>query len=64
MGWNASMQRDWVVENLGPSLHAAGYDGIQLMVHDDQRPTLPAWAQEVLADPRADQYVAGFAVHW
>ena len=27
MGWNASTQREWIVEHLGPALEAAGYSG-------------------------------------
>ena len=27
MGWNATTQRDWIVEHLGPALEAAGYEG-------------------------------------
>ena len=27
MGWNATTQRDWIVEHLGPALEAAGYAG-------------------------------------
>jgi len=64
MGWNVSMQREWVVNNLGPTLDNKGYGDVKLMVHDDQRPTLPAWADGIFEDPLSDQYVDGFAVHW
>ena len=47
MAWNASTQRDWIVEYLGPSLENAGYSDVKLMIHDDQRPLVPKWAREV-----------------
>ena len=64
MGWNASTQRQWIVENLGPSLEAAGYSDVKLMIHDDQRPLVPKWAREVFSDERALKYVAGIGIHW
>ncbi len=47
MGWNASAQRQFVEENLGPSLEAAGYGDLSLMIADEQRPFLPKWTREV-----------------
>ena len=47
MGWNATTQRIWIVENLGPTLEASGYDDVKLMIFDDQRPLAPKWAREV-----------------
>merc|ERR1711970_1112178 len=41
MGWNASSQRDWIVNNLGPTLEEKGYGDVKLMAFDDQRPLLP-----------------------
>lgn len=64
MGWNASTQREWIVENLGPSLENNGYGDVKLMILDDQRPLVPKWAREVFEDPRALDYVDGIAVHW
>eukprot|EP00094_Tigriopus_californicus_P008405 TCALIF_08098-PB protein Name:"Similar to Gba Glucosylceramidase (Mus musculus)" AED:0.13 eAED:0.13 QI:29/0.92/0.8/1/0.92/0.93/15/0/1019 len=64
MGWNASQQRIFVVNNLGPALELAGYGDLQLMVFDDQRSFLSDWADEVMSDPKADAYIDGFAVHW
>ena len=48
MGWNATTQREWIVENLGPSLETAGYGDINLMILDDQRPMVPKWARDVI----------------
>ena len=59
MGWNSTTQREWIVENLGPTLENAGYGDINLMILDDQRPLAPKWAREVFADERALKYVKG-----
>ena len=47
MGWNAENQSIFVGENLGPTLEAAGYGNIQIMVMDDQRSLLPGWPTTV-----------------
>ncbi|XP_047479433.1 lysosomal acid glucosylceramidase-like [Penaeus chinensis] len=64
MGWTAEEQRKWVAENLGPTLLQHGYGDVKLMILDDQRYQLPEWAENVLNDPVAAQYVDGVAVHW
>ena len=64
MGWNSTTQREWIVYNLGPTLEAAGYSDIKLMILDDQRPLVPKWTREVFADKRALKYVSGIGVHW
>ena len=64
MAWNATSQRVWITDNLGPSLEAAGYADLKVMVLDDQRPMVPKWAREVFSDPRALKYVSGIGVHW
>ena len=64
MGWNATSQRVWISENLGPSLEAAGYSDVKVMILDDQRPLVPKWAREVFSDERALKYVSGIGVHW
>ena len=47
MGWNASSQREWIVDNLGPSLGRSGYGDVKLMIFDDQRALAPKWVREV-----------------
>merc|ERR1711970_1155041 len=64
MGWNASSQANWVGQHLGPSLDAAGFEGIKIMAFDDQRPLLSGWANNIMEDADAARYVAGWAVHW
>ena len=53
MGWNSTTQREWIVNNLGPTLEKEGFSDIKLMILDDQRPLAPKWAREVFADERA-----------
>ena len=59
MGWTASMQREWIVNNLGPTLEVAGYSDTNLIILDDQRPLAPKWARDVFSDERALKYVKG-----
>ncbi|CAL4090866.1 unnamed protein product, partial [Meganyctiphanes norvegica] len=64
MGWTADEQRQWIAENLGPTMKEAGYSDVDIMILDDQRFNLPGWAETVLGDPDAEQYVSGIGVHW
>jgi len=48
MGWNASSQREFVVNNLGPTLEANNYGEVKLLIFDDQRVLAPKWAREVI----------------
>ena len=47
MGWNSTTQRQWIVENLGPSLKNSPYNDTHLMMYDDQRHWAFQWTQEV-----------------
>ncbi|XP_033106279.1 lysosomal acid glucosylceramidase-like [Anneissia japonica] len=62
--FNASMQRDFIKLDLGPQLAKSGFSDVKLMILDDQRFLLPGWAETVLSDEEAAQYVSGIAVHW
>ncbi|XGW29730.1 hypothetical protein V3C99_009070 [Haemonchus contortus] len=65
MYFSASMERDFIKDLLGPALKSSPYTkDIHLMINDDQRYTLPEWADTVLDDPEAAKYIAGVAVHW
>ncbi|KAF0293665.1 Glucosylceramidase [Amphibalanus amphitrite] len=64
MGWTAESQTEWIKTNLGPTLRASRFNATKVMILDDQRFLLPAWADVVLADPEAAAYVDGVAVHW
>ncbi|XP_035230639.1 lysosomal acid glucosylceramidase-like, partial [Stegodyphus dumicola] len=59
-------QRDFLKLNLGPTLQKSGYgtDKLRLMILDDNRFLLPRWAEVILKDDKAAQYVSGIAFHW
>jgi glucosylceramidase len=64
LGWTPELQRDFIGEDLGPALEAAGFGHVKLMILDDQRAFLPYWADIVLNGTKASKYVSGIAVHW
>ncbi|XP_037073434.1 lysosomal acid glucosylceramidase-like [Pollicipes pollicipes] len=64
MGWTAETQGSWVRDNLGPTLRASAFNATKVMILDDQREMLPAWADVVLADEETASYVDGIAIHW
>ena len=47
LGFTAETQRDFIALDLGPALHASGYQDVKLMIMDDQRIGLPAWPKTV-----------------
>ena len=61
--FTAAQQRDFIKLDLGPALRKAAPQ-CALMILDDQRSKLPKWAETVLSDPDAAQFVAGIGVHW
>ncbi|CAJ0570088.1 unnamed protein product, partial [Mesorhabditis spiculigera] len=65
MYFNASMQRHFLVNHLGPRLKGSPLTrGLKVLILDDDRPQLPAWADEVFADAKAREYADGIGVHW
>ena len=38
----------FIEENLGPTLEAAGYGDVMLMIGDDQRLVVPKWSRGIL----------------
>ena len=56
--------RTFIAENLGLTLEQAGFGYLKIIMHDDQRPWVQKWANEVMADPRAREYIDGVGVHW
>ncbi|KAB7502837.1 putative glucosylceramidase 4 [Armadillidium nasatum] len=63
-GWTAEKMRDWIANVLGPTLSAAGYRRLKLLIDDYNRETLPSYIIPIVDDPKAEQYVDGIAVHW
>lgn len=50
MGWTPETQKTFVVDNLGPTLEANGFEDLKLMILDDQRIWLPEWVNVVSKD--------------
>uniref|UniRef100_A0A8B9IBZ2 Glucosylceramidase n=1 Tax=Anser brachyrhynchus TaxID=132585 RepID=A0A8B9IBZ2_9AVES len=63
IAFTAVQQRDFVAQDLGPALARSSH-GTRLIIMDDQRIHLPAWAKAVLGNATAARYVAGVGVHW
>eukprot|EP00057_Strongylocentrotus_purpuratus_P003212 XP_003726178.1 PREDICTED: glucosylceramidase [Strongylocentrotus purpuratus] len=64
MFFSPSLQRDFIKLDLGPILHERGHKELQITILDDQRFLLPRWAEVVLEDPIASQFVTGIGIHW
>lgn len=61
--FSAQEQADFVRKYLGPELR--DYDSkLKIMTFDDQRASLPAWADTVFGDEASAEYFDGIAVHW
>lgn len=64
MGFTAETERDFVKEDLGPTLAKFGYSDVKLMMLDDARFFVESWADTMLGDPQTAKYVSGIALHW
>ena len=64
MGFTAEMERDFVKEDLGPTLAKFGYSDVKLMMLDDARRYVQKWADTMLGDPQTAKYISGVALHW
>ncbi|XP_071845154.1 lysosomal acid glucosylceramidase-like [Apostichopus japonicus] len=59
-----NISKEFIKQDLGPTLVARGYGDLKYMILDDQRWLLPQWARSVLSDPEVTPYVNGIALHW
>ncbi|MEO0424820.1 MAG: glycoside hydrolase family 30 beta sandwich domain-containing protein [Pseudomonadota bacterium] len=64
MHFTPQSQGEFIKEHLGPKLHAGGYEGLKLLIYDQNRDDLPRWTAAILGDPEAARYVYGTGVHW
>uniref|UniRef100_A0A8R1DM22 Glucosylceramidase n=1 Tax=Caenorhabditis japonica TaxID=281687 RepID=A0A8R1DM22_CAEJA len=64
MYFTAETQRDFIKSDLGPALQNSdvGKD-VKVLIMDDNRGNLPKWADTVLKDKAAAEFVAGIGVH-
>lgn len=64
LGFTAQTQRDYIKMDLGPELHAANLANVAVMHFDHNIDHLEEYANTILGDKDAAQYVAGTAYHW
>ncbi|MEL7374511.1 MAG: glycosyl hydrolase, partial [Pseudomonadota bacterium] len=64
MHFTPETQRDFITEHLGPALRDGGHGDIELLVYDQNRDDMVHWAEVILGDAEAAQYVSGTAIHW
>jgi glucosylceramidase len=62
--YTAEEERDFVKNNLGPTLAKAGLEDTKIMIWDHNRNLMYQRASTVLKDPDAAKYVWGVAFHW
>lgn len=64
MHFTAEGQRDFIRDYLGPKLHDSRHRDTRVLIYDQNRDHLTHWADVILSDPGAAQYVYGTAIHW
>jgi glucosylceramidase len=66
--WEACMytpeqERDFIAKHLGPRMKQ-DHPHLQIMIYDHNKDDIVTWAETILSDKEAAQYVAGTAFHW
>ena len=64
MHFTAASQARFIQDHLGPKLRASPYADTALLIFDQNRDRLEHWAETILSQPDAAQYVYGSAIHW
>ncbi|XP_063002221.1 lysosomal acid glucosylceramidase-like isoform X2 [Elgaria multicarinata webbii] len=62
--FSAKEQRDFIIKDLGPALTSSPHRDVLLIILDDLRINLPNWANVVIGNSSAAQYVSGIGLHW
>jgi len=62
--YQATDERDFVKNHLGPAMVEQGLRDVHVMVWDHNRDLIVQRAQTILDDPAAAKYVWGIAFHW
>lgn len=57
-------ERDFLKNNLGPTLAKAGLDDKKIIIWDHNRDLITQRVDTILSDPRAAKYVWGIGYHW
>lgn len=61
--WTGEKMRDFVRDHLGPAFRAAQLD-CEIWAGTIERPDVNAWAQLILSDDKAREYIAGVGYQW
>ncbi|MFT4202563.1 MAG: glycoside hydrolase family 30 protein [Chitinophagaceae bacterium] len=62
--FSAEQERDFLKNNLGPTLWKNGMKDKKIMIWDHNRDLVYQYASTILNDPEAAQYVWGAGIHW
>lgn len=62
--FTAEEERDFLVNNLGPTMHKEGLQDVKIMMWDHNRDLIYQRAQTYFADPEVKKYVWGLGFHW
>ncbi|QES88010.1 glycoside hydrolase family 30 protein [Rhizosphaericola mali] len=62
--FSAEMERDFIKNNLGPTLWKNGMKDKKMIVWDHNRDLIYQYASTILNDPEAAKYVWGTGIHW
>ncbi|KAJ8947595.1 hypothetical protein NQ318_010107, partial [Aromia moschata] len=64
MGWIPHLQAKWIHQNLGPTLSNSSHAGMKIIIHDDNRLTVPHVVALMLNDTETLKYIDGVGIHW
>jgi len=64
MHFTPKSQNKFIKNYLSPSLHAAGFDQVNLLFYDQNRDGLEKWTDAIYGDAETSPLVYGAAVHW
>ena len=64
MEFTPHSQAEFIGKYMGPTLEKSGFGGLKLLAFDQNTYEMPEWAHVIYADPDANKYTDGMAVHW
>lgn len=62
--WTAEEERDFLVKNLGPAMHKAGFKDKKIIMWDHNRDLIFQRVQTYMKDPEVKKYAWGIGFHW
>ena len=64
MHFTPETQKNFIKKYLGPKLKESNFPETKLLIYDQNRGGIEEWANTILSDKEASQYVYGTAIHW